>query len=127
MKYKVIVGADISDSPKSHEFLAAKVLAKHFKSDVAFIRPANYKTPDFTINNVKWELKSPMGSSARTIENNMRTARKQSKNLIIDLSRIKIHQKRAISRIDFFLSKPNQFGRVLVITKTKKVIEIQYN
>lgn len=124
MKYKLIIDIAITDSPKDHEFTAAIILAEYFKSDVIFVRPANFRTPDFDIKGVKWELKSPMGSSTRTIENNMRTARKQSKNLIIDLSRIKLHQRRALSRINFFLSKPNQFNKVLVITKAKKVIEI---
>ncbi len=119
MKYKIVVEATISDPPKSHEFTAATIMAEHFKSDVAFVRPANYRTPDIEANSIRWELKSPMGSSARTIENNMRTARKQSKNLIMDLSRIKLHQRRALSRINFFLSKPNQFKKVLVITKAK--------
>ncbi len=125
MKYKIIIEADVTDSPKEHEFAAAIVIAKHFRSDIIFIRQASFRTPDFDINNTKWELKSPMGSSARTVENNMRTARKQSVNLIIDLRRIKIHQQRAIVRINYFLSKPNQFKKVLVITKNKKVIEIR--
>lgn len=125
MKFKIIIEAELTDSPKSHEFAAAIIIAKYFRSDVIFMRPANFKTPDFDVNGVKWELKSPMGSSARTIENNMRAARKQSKNPIIDLSRINIHQQRALSRINFFLTKSNQFKRVLAITKTKKVVEIR--
>lgn len=127
MKYKIVVETNISDPPQNHEFAAAIVMAKHFKSDVVFIRPANFRTPDFEVSGIKWELKSPMGSSARTIENNMRTARKQSRNLVIDLSRIKLHQRRALSHISFFLSKPNQFDRVLAITKNKKVIEMHRN
>lgn len=124
MKYKIIVDTDISDPPKDHEFSAAIVIAEHFRSDVVVIRPASFRTPDFDVNGVKWELKSPMGSSARTIENNMRAARKQSVNIVVDLGRIKLHQRRAISRINFYLSKPNQFKKVLVITKSKKIIAI---
>ncbi len=125
MKYKIVIDADASDPPKEHEFLAAIITAKYFRSDIIFIRSANFRTPDFSVNGTKWELKSPMGSSARTIENNMRAARKQSANLIIDLSRIKIHQRRAIARIQFYLSKPNQFQKVLIITKAKEIIEIR--
>ena len=124
MRFKIIVEANNSDPPQAHELAAAIIMTEHFKSDVAFIRPASYRTPDIEINQIRWELKSPMGSSARTVENNMRTARKQSKNLIIDLRRIKMHQRRAVSRINFFLSRPNQFERVIVITKSKKIIEI---
>jgi len=125
MKYQIVIESDISDSPKNHEFSAAVAVAEYFRSDVTFIRPARFRTPDFDVKGVKWELKSPMGSSARTIENNMRAARRQSANIIVDLSRIRIHQRRAIARIQFFLSKPNQFKKVLVITKAQKVIEIQ--
>jgi hypothetical protein len=125
MKYRIIVDTDISDPPKDHEFSVAILIAEHFRSDVVFIRPANFRTPDFDVNGTKWELKSPMGKSARTVENNMRMARKQSVNIIIDLRRIKLHQRRALSRINFFLSGPNQFKRVLVVTKSKKVIEIR--
>ena len=125
MKYKIVVDSDIRDLPKEHEFSAAIVIAEHFRTNVVFMRSANYKTPDFDIDGAKWELKSPMGNSSRTIENNRSTARRKSANLIIDLSRAKIHQRRAVARINFYLSQPNQFKRVLVITKAKKVIEIR--
>jgi len=124
MKYKIIIEADLADSPKDHEFSAATIVAAYFQANVIFIRPAASRTPDFEINGIRWELKSPMGSSARTIENNMRTARKQSQNIIIDLARVKIHQQRVIARINYFLSKPNSFRKVLVITKRRQVIEI---
>jgi len=42
-------------------------------------------------------LKSPLGNGKKTIENNMRTARKQSKNLAMDFSRMKLHQTKALS------------------------------
>jgi hypothetical protein len=38
--------------------------------------------------------------------------------------RIKMHQKKATARISFFLSKTNKLKKVLVITKSNKVIEI---
>jgi len=101
------------------------VIAAYFQSDVIFVRPASFKTPDFRVKDVSWELKSPMGASARTIENNMRAARKQSVNIIIDLGRIKMHQQQSIARIHYFLSKSNKFNKVLIITKSRKVIEIR--
>jgi hypothetical protein len=103
---------------------AALILAVHFKTDVTFLRPQSRKTSDIEINGIKWEIKSPRGSSKKTIENNLRTARKQSRNIVLDLRRIKLHQKRAASRTNFFLSGPHKFKRVLIITKAAKVIEI---
>ena len=124
MKYKVIIKTSLEDRPEDHELSAALILAKHFKADVIFLRPESRKTPDIDINGIKWEMKSPRGNSKKTIENNLRTARKQSKNIVLDLRRVKLHQQGAISRMNFFLSGPHRFRKILVITKTGKVIEI---
>ena len=103
---------------------AALILAYHFKTDVVFLRPRHARTPDIQINSVKWEIKSPLGNSKKTIENNLRLARKQSRNIVIDLRRIKMHQTKAIARIHYFLSRQKQIKRLLVITKDQKIVDI---
>lgn len=60
-----------------------------------------------------------MGNGKRTVDNNFNEARKQSKNIVIDLRRIKMHQSKANAHIKFYLSTPHRFKRVLVITKSK--------
>ena len=124
MKYEVIIKTNLEDRPEDHELSAALILATHFKTDVIFLRPEFRKTPDIEIKGRRWEIKSPRGNSKKTIENNLRTARNQSKNIILDLRRVKLHQQKAISRMNFFLSGPHRFKKMLVITKTGKVIEI---
>jgi hypothetical protein len=126
MKYKVIVETDIIDRPQDHEIKAALIIANvYFNSDVTFLRQSTHSTPDIEVNGVKWEIKSPLGNGKKTIENNLRAARKQSKNLIVDFGRMKLHQTKAMANIRFYLKHaPNQFNKVIVITKTKKVIEI---
>jgi hypothetical protein len=123
-KYEVIIKTDLADLPKDHELSAALLLAYHFKSNVTFLRPKYARTPDVDIDGVKWEIKSPMGNGKRTINNNFNEARKQSDNIVIDLRRIKMHQAKANARIKFYLSTPHHFKRVVVITKSKKVIVI---
>lgn len=86
---------------KDHELSAALILAEYFKADVIFLRPQLDKTPDIAVGEVRWEIKSPKGDSKKTIENNFRTARKQSLNIVIDLRRIKMHQQKAVARIQF--------------------------
>jgi hypothetical protein len=124
ISYEVIIKTDLKDRPKDHELSAALILARYFKSDVIFLRPNIDKTPDIEVNGTKWEIKSPKGNSKKTIENNLRTARKQSKNIIIDLRRTKLHQTRALNRINYFLSKGHRFKKVLIITKSNIVIVI---
>lgn len=122
--YQVIIKTSAADAPKEHELSAALILANHYKTDVIFLRPETNRTPDIDFNGTKWEIKSPLGDGKKTIENNFRNARGQSRNVILDLRRIKMHRSKADARIRSFLSKPHRFKRVLVITKGKKIIEI---
>lgn len=124
-KYEVIVKTDLVDLPKDHELSAALILAYHFKTDVIFLRPETKKTPDIDINGTKWEIKSPKGDSKKTIENNLRTARKQSENIVIDLARSKMHNLRAVARAKFYIrTEAHNIKRLKIITKTQKIIDI---
>lgn len=125
-RHEVIINTSVADRPKDHEMKAALIVASnYFKSDVIFLRPEIYKTPDLEVKSVKWELKSPLGQGKKTIENNMRAARKQSKNLIIDFSRMKLHQAKALANIRHYIQNyPRQFEHIVIITKNGEVIEI---
>ncbi len=102
-KYEVIVKTNLADLPKEHELSAALILAYHFKADVIFLRPQTDKTPDIDVKGIRWEIKSPKGNAKETIENNLRTARKQSANIVIDLARSKMHSTRAVARASFYI------------------------
>lgn len=125
MKYKVIVKTSLKDRPEDHELSAALILAAYFKTDVVFLRPESRKTPDIDVSGMRWEVKSPKGDGKKTIDNNLRTARKQSHNVLLDLRRTKMHQRKAIARIHFYLTAgPYRFKRLFVITKSDAIIEI---
>lgn len=124
-KYEVIVKTDLVDLPKDHELSAALILAYHFKTDVVFFRPERKKTPDIDVNGTKWEIKSPTGNGKKTIDNNLRAAHKQSRNIVLDLRRAKLHQSKAIARINYYLSAgSHKIKRLKIITKTQKIIDI---
>ena len=104
---------------EQHELDVAKVLNKLGK-DVEFILPSRVKfsrTPDIKMDGLLWEIKSPKGSSSRTIENNLRCALKQSKNIIIDLRRIKIDETKAISQIKEKFIKIKTIKNIIIIKK----------
>ena len=124
-KYKVIVKTDLVDAPKEHELSAALILADYFKADVIFLRPETKKTPDIDVIGTKWEIKSPRGNGKKTIDNNLRAAHRQSRNVVLDLRRAKLHQAKAIARIKYYLSAgPHKIKHLKVITKTHKIIDI---
>ena len=123
-KYKVIIDQNTKDYPEEHEIAAAIAVSKCLHCDVRFIVTASSRTPDFDIGGVKWELKSPLGNSSRTIENNLRTARGQSPNIILDLSRTRMSMNRALSRINHYLSRDSRVKHLMVLDKRGNLIDI---
>lgn len=125
-KYQIHISGEIKPYPSEYETSAAIIIAEYFENDVVFIkRTSNSKTADFRIKGVVWELKSPIGNSKRTIQNNLRRADQQSANIIIDLRRCKMHSSQAMNRIKFELSRANKISHLLVIQKNKKVIALK--
>ena len=113
------------DPPKPHELHAAKIVADHFQSDLIFIRKTVGSTPDLRIKrtNQVWELKSPLGNGKRTISNNLREASSQSDKIILDLTRCKMNNARALSRVNGFLESGDaHIKKLLVIDKMEKVL-----
>ncbi len=125
MKYRIIIEASFRDRPKEHELSAAIILANYFQTDITFLRTSRQCTPDLDVNGVKWELKSPLGDGKNTIKNNLYNARKQSKNVIIDLRRIKMHQTKAFSNIRYYFSSHrSRIRHLIIITKSEEVLEL---
>lgn len=125
VKYEVIIQTNPTDSPKEHELSAAIILAYHFKTNIIFLRPETKKTPDIEVDGIRWEIKSPKGDSKKTIENNLRSARKQSRNIIIDLTRSKMHNGQAVARARFYIkTNAHTIKRLKIITKARKIIDI---
>lgn len=106
-----------------HEFAVAIVLSQT-GHDVEFLPISHIHTADINFLSKTWEIKSPKGSSSRTIENNMRVALKQSENIIIDLSRIKIKEGKALNEIRRQANLIKQIKNILIITKSHKIIEL---
>lgn len=123
-KYSIVIPVGMKPRPKIHEETAADILANHFQSDVHFIETASHGTPDVSIKGIKWEIKSPIGTGASNIRKNMREAGLQSRNIVIDLRRSKLHQRRAIGYIKEYMATSRKLKRVLVITKTKQILTI---
>ena len=112
--------------PSDLEESAAKIISNYLNLNITVIkRHPNAHTADFLIDNQVWEHKAPIGDGKRTMQNNLRCADNQSPRVIIDLRRCKMHQTRAISRLKYELTKANKIKRLMVITKTEKVIELK--
>ncbi|MDR1088444.1 MAG: hypothetical protein LBL23_04160 [Coriobacteriales bacterium] len=126
-KPDVIVPPNHPNPPEPHEIEAAWILARHYSTAVEFLVPIDgygIKTPDFVMDGVLWELKSPLGKSRNTIGNQFMKASRQSRHIIIDAQRTRIDDDTIITRIRLEMVKNRKIKKVLIIKKSQKVVEI---
>ncbi len=124
---KIIIPDGASPLPELHEIKVAKILAGHFRTDIEFLTPnLGYKmrTPDISMLNREWEIKSPTGASRYTIKEQFRGLR-QSRNLVIDGTRTRLLDAKIIEQIKFEITKHHRVGQVIFITKTGDVVVIK--
>ncbi len=125
MKKGTIDISNLITPPEAHEFNTAKYFASLGK-DIVFIEPSMAKgehTPDIIMDGIAWEIKCPQGNSKRTIENNFRNAVIQSRYIIFDLRRIKLHDNQCVSKLEKEFRARKYLKKLIVIKKDGTMIE----
>lgn len=110
--------------PWPHEMRVAEILslAGHY---IEFLEETTLRTADIRLDGVEFEIKSPESFNANTFEHKLKDATKQSQNLIIDTSRIKMVRDQKICT--FLLNqmrKQKQIKKMIMITKHGNIIDI---
>ena len=123
-EYSVIVPREVNPKPSAREMSAAYILNDFFKSDVKFVVRSDNKTPDFLIEGLYWELKSPTGNGKYNLQHALRSAAKQSENIIIDARFSKIHINKIKNELSYQFRHSRNIKRLLLIDKQKNVVEI---
>ena len=85
----------------------------------------NSKTPDFKMDGLMWEMKNPQGKSKTTLEHVFKKAVKQSENIIIDLSRIKMKEEIALAEISKCFHQTRACKRLIIITKNRQKLDFK--
>ena len=123
-KFEVLIPAGYK--PKKHELDAAWILSKHFNSIVQVLRPSKgykEKTADFVIDNIQYELKTPTTSKVSKVEVTIREAVKQSVNVVIDMRKTKITEKRMIEICQDRLIHIKKLRKITLIVDKEKVLD----
>lgn len=126
--HKVIIEKELGAIPSVEEMEVVDILVinKIPKTSVKFLKPIRTsKTPDTLIDNIPWEIKSPKSNGSRTIEHAVRSASKQSENIVIDLRTSNLNTNRAVAQIKFHSLKRTNIKRLIVVTKGKAVLDIK--
>jgi hypothetical protein len=111
--------------PKRMDISAAWILADHFDAKVEFLRPVNQfmrRTPDFDIDGMRCELKTPESNKPKKIIERIRSGVEQSPIVVVDSRKTKILDKRMIELAQEALNDIRAARKIILITKTKKVL-----
>lgn len=124
-KYQIIIPATISPYPENFEISAAVILSRHFKQDVRFIARTSINTPDIEINNVLWEIKSPIGGGKRTIQHQIHRALSQSNNIVFDARKTKLRITKIRTDLKIYAKENKAIRRLVLIEKDETVVIIK--
>lgn len=111
---------------EAHEYNTVKFFLER-GHDVELIPPSkikNLQMPDIMLQNVPWEMKSPIGNGKYTIKNIIQNASHQSENIIVDLRRCKMDQSQAQKEIQHYFNLSKRIRRVKVILKSEETIDL---
>ncbi len=84
----------------------------------------NNKNPDFFMEGVLWESKSPMGKRVDVVERAFKKALSQSANVVIDLRRTSIPTVRSITVLKRVFDTSCRVKKLLIITREKELVDM---
>ncbi|MDR2524002.1 MAG: hypothetical protein LBC95_00460 [Candidatus Nomurabacteria bacterium] len=120
----VIIPKGMRPTPEKFELTAADILLGYFEYDLEFVLRKVNATPDFVINGVAWELKSPTGKGKRNVQHQFNRALKQSRNIIFDARQSKMDIRKIRNQLNYFTKKAKRskaISRLLLINKESKI------
>lgn len=110
--------------PKDHEIQTVLFLIKNGKTPKFLAeRKVNHaKTPDIEMDDLEWEMKSPVGTGRENLEHAFKAAVKQSENIIFDLRRSKIPEQKSLAKLQRELALSRKAKRLYVATKKGELL-----
>ncbi|MBR6505738.1 hypothetical protein IKT18_02815 [Candidatus Saccharibacteria bacterium] len=112
---------------KNHEN-ATVVFLTECGFDVELIPKVDIKgirTPDIIIDNIKWEMKAPIGEGGSLMKNIIQRAIRQSPYIIVDLRRTKRHQTKCLRELEKQFNNSKSIKWLKIITKSGKMLDFK--
>lgn len=126
--YKVD-GKHVILQPTSKERAIANMLSKKYGKTVAFVPqvmyPQGIQTPDYLIDNERFDLKSPTGSGKNLLYGLIAKKQKQSHNFIIDVTACPLSMDELEKQVEALYNSPRVgFLEKIVFVKNSDVIKV---
>ena len=110
---------------QDHEFTTVKLLLD-LGFDIELIPKSqipNYRQPDIMMDGIAWDIKAPIGTGRKNIENVVQGAVEQSRNIIVDLFRSKMPEDDAIKGYEKYFKASKRIKRMKIIKKNREIID----
>lgn len=113
--------------PSKEEIEIAELLANKYGKRVLLVpginTPKGIQTPDYIINGVKFDLKSPIGQGNSTLFNRVKNKRKQSKSFIFNLNNCHLSNNSITKQIEhIYHSDATNFINQIVLIKNSEIL-----
>ena len=86
--------------------------------------PERVNTPDYLINDKKFDLKEITGNSKGTIDQNCRKAKKQSENIIFDITNSLLSDEEVLKQLDMIYRRGIRGINISVIKRGNSVVDV---
>ncbi len=116
-------------SPSKREAEVAKMLGSLYGGKIRIIprvnEPEGIKTPDYIIENEKFDLKEIKGKGKNTLDNTICKKEKQANNFIFDISETELKYNEIINQIsNIYKSEHRKWVDKIILIKYDKIIKI---
>lgn len=122
-------GRHVILKPTEKEIETAKILGRVLGGKVNLVpvvlQPKGIQTPDYIINNQKFDLKQILGNGKNTLDTAINKKRKQSHNFIFDITRTEMEEEQALLQIDkIYNAKNRTWVNIIILLKDKEILKI---
>ncbi len=124
-------GKNVILKANKKEIEVADMLGKAYETKVKLIpvvlNPPGVKTPDYILNDEKFDLKEIFGNSKNTLYNAITRKRDQSDNFIFDITKTEMSEGEAMKQINgIYNSKHKEWVNKIILIKDNKILK-EYN
>ena len=89
------------------------------------LEPKNIQTPDYIINNEKFDLKQIIGNGKNTLDTAINKKKKQSDNFVFDITKTEMSIEQALLQIErIYNAKNRTWVNTVILIKDKKVLKV---
>lgn len=113
--------------PTQREMEVARIIGEIFGGQIKIIpkvnKPFGIKTPDYIVNDEKFDLKEIVGGGKYAIQGNLKGKEKQSNNFIIDISNAKFDIKETRRQVENIYNSKHYLWLDKIIIVQKEQVE----